>query len=214
MPSESENVVAAFTIDQASRLTGVTRRQLGAWERDGFFVPSIVYDDHGAHARFYSFRDLLSLKVLNQLRNETKVSMDHLKEVKNDLAHLGEDKWVKSTLYLLGRKVVIQRDDDTRHEAGTGQEVFRIPLRVVVGGMRERIQEFNKRGDNEVGHIVRKRGIARNQAVIAGTRIPVSAIKEFSEAGYTVSQILKEYPSLSKRDVEAAIAYEDTRTAA
>lgn len=210
----SENVVALFTVDQASRLTGVSRRQLASWDRDGFFSPSISSDERGAYSRLYSFRDLLSLKVLNQLRNDTRVGMDHLREVKGDLTHLGEDMWVKSTLYLLGKKVVIQRDDETRHEAGTGQEVFQIPLKVIVGGMRDRIREMNKRGDDEVGHIERTRGIVGNRAVIAGTRIPVSAIKEFAEAGYTVPQIIKEYPSLDRKDVEAAIAFEDKRNAA
>lgn len=214
MTDANENVIALFTIDQAARLTGVSRRQLASWDRDGFFTPSVSDGERAAYARLYSFRDLLSLKVLNQLRNHTRVSMDHLREVKRDLAHLGEDMWVKSTLFLLGKNVVIQRDDDTRHEAGTGQEVFQIPLRVIVGGMRERIREMNKRGSDEIGHIERTRGIVSNKPVIAGTRIPVSAIKEFAEAGYSVEQILKEYPSLERADVEAAIAFEDKRNAA
>lgn len=54
----------------------------------------------------------------------------------------------------------------------------------------------------------------KSQAVIAGTRIPVDAIKEFADAGYTVPQIMKEYPTLDRRDVEAAISYEDERNAA
>ncbi|TGV61034.1 DUF433 domain-containing protein [bacterium M00.F.Ca.ET.141.01.1.1] len=213
MGSESENVVAAFTVDQTARLTGVTRRQLGAWDRKGFFSPSLI-GGGGAYTRLYSFRDLLSLRVLYQLRNETRVSMDHLDEVKSDLAHLGDDMWVKGTLYLKGKTVVIERDDDTRFQAGSGQEVFQIPLRVVVGGMRDRIRELNKRDNSEVGHIERKRGVVHNQAVIAGTRIPVSAIKEFAESGFSVEQILSEYPSLSSEDVEAAIAFGDERNAA
>lgn len=214
MNEANENVIALFTVDQASRLTGVSRRQLASWDRDGFFSPSVSSDERGAYTQLYSFRDLLSLKVLNQLRNDTRVGMDHLREVKTDLSHLGEDKWVKSTLYLLGKKVVIQRDDETRHEAGSGQEVFQIPLRVIVGGMRERIREMNKRGSDEIGQIERTRGIVGNRPVIAGTRIPVSTIKEFADAGYSVEQILQEYPSLERADVEAAMAFEDKRNAA
>lgn len=214
MTDVTDNLIALFTVDQAARLTGVSRRQLGSWDRDGFFSPSISDGERGAYTRLYSFKDLLSLKVLNQLRNDTRVSMDHLREVKNDLAHLGENMWVKSTLYLLGKNVVIERDDETRHEAGTGQEVFQIPLKVIVGGMRERIREMNKRGGDEVGQIERTRGIVGNKPVIAGTRIPVSTIKEFSDAGFSVEQILKEYPSLERKDVEAAIAFEDKRSAA
>ncbi|CDX28981.1 hypothetical protein MPLSOD_110108 [Mesorhizobium sp. SOD10] len=214
MRSESENVVAAFTIDQTARLTGVSKRQLGTWDRDGFFSPSLVSGARGAYSRLYSFRDLLSLRVLHQLRNETRVKLEHLKEVKADLAHLGDEMWVKSILYLRGRQVVIEREDETRFEAGSGQEVFQIPLRVVVGGMRERIRDLNRRDESEIGKIERKRGVVHNHPVIAGTRIPVSAIKEFAEAGYTVPQILGEYPSLSKEDIEAAIAFEGELNAA
>jgi Uncharacterized conserved protein len=214
MTEAYDNIIALFTVDQASRLTGVSRRQLTSWDRDGFFSPSVSYADGGAFTRLYSFRDLLSLKVLNQLRNDTRVSMDHLREVKNELSHLGEDMWIRSTLYLLGKRVVVERDDETRHEAGTGQEVFQIPLRVIVGGMRDRIREMNKRGSDEVGHVERSRGIVGNKAVIAGTRIPVSTIKEFADAGYSVEQIMREYPTLEKEDVKAAIAFEDKRDAA
>lgn len=214
MTQALDTVIALFTVDQAARLTGVSRRQLGSWARDGFFAPSVSPASGGPYTRLYSFKDLLSLKVLNQLRNDTRVSMEHLKEVKRDLAHLGEDLWVKSTLYLLGKKVVIERDDETRHEAGSGQEVFQIPLKIIVGGMRERIREMNKRGIDEIGQIERNRGIVGNRPVIAGTRISVSSIKEFAEAGFSVEQIMKEYPSLDRKDVEAAIAFKDKRNAA
>lgn len=80
--------------------------------------------------------------------------------------------------------------------------------------MRERIRELNRRGDDEIGRIVRRRGVVHNQAVIAGTRIPVSTIKEFADAGYTIAEILSEYPSLSENDVEAAVAFEDKCDAA
>ena len=213
-PAAPGNVIAVFTIDQASRLTEVSRRQLSAWDRSGFFSPSLVNGERGAYARLYSFRDLLSLKVLSQLRNEQRVRLSHLCDVKQDLAHLGDDMWVKSTLYLLGRRVVIERDDATRHEAGSGQEVFQIPLRVVAGGMRERIEQLNRRGDCEIGKIERKRGVMQNQALISGTRIPVSSIKEFANAGYSVSEILNEYPSLSEEDVKAAIRHREARSAA
>lgn len=207
MQSESDNIVAAFTIDQAARLTGVSKRQLGSWDRDEFFVPSLVYGERGPYVRLYSFRDLLSLRVLNQLRNETRVSLDHLKEVKNDLAHLGDDMWVKSTLYVLGHRVVIE-DGERREEAGSKQGVLQIPLKVVVGGMRERVREFNKR-DDKIGQIERKRGVAHYQAVVAGTRIPVRSVKAFSEAGYTIDQIKREYPILTEADIRAAIAYNE-----
>jgi uncharacterized protein (DUF433 family) len=49
--------------------------------------------------------------------------------------------------------------------------------------------------------------VAHNAPVLAGTRIPVRAIKRFNEAGYSVAQILSEYPTLTESDVVAALAY-------
>lgn len=208
MPADSNNVVAAFTIEQTARLTGVSKRQLGTWDRDGFFLPSFVYGETGAFARLYSFRDLLSLKVLNQLRNETKIPLAHLREVKADLAHLGDDLWVKSTLYVLGKHVVIERDDKLR-EAGTGQGVLQIPLKIVHGNMRKDVEALSKRDDSVIGKFDRSRNVVHNQTVIAGTRIPVRSVKAFHEAGYSVEDIQQEYPTLTPADIKAAIKYDE-----
>jgi uncharacterized protein (DUF433 family) len=43
--------------------------------------------------------------------------------------------------------------------------------------------------------------------VIAGTRIPINAVKDFHAAGYSTDQIIKEYPDLTAEDVEAALAH-------
>ncbi|SMH55237.1 DUF433 domain-containing protein [Mesorhizobium australicum] len=207
---ESMNVIAAFTEDQAARLTGVSKRQLASWYKSGFFVPSIDFHESGrAYSRLYSFRDLLSLRVLNQLRNETRVSFPHLREVKEELSHLGDERWVKSILYVRGKKVVIERENATRYEAGSGQEVLQIPLKIVVSGMHERIKQLGVRDADKIGSIERKRGVVHNQAVIAGTRVPVSSVKSFADAGYSVDQIKREYPSLTEDDIRAAIAFDE-----
>ena len=53
-----------------------------------------------------------------------------------------------------------------------------------------------------------------NDPVIAGTRIRVRAIERFIGAGFTVDQILDEYPDLKRSDVEAALEYGDRRAVA
>jgi len=50
--------------------------------------------------------------------------------------------------------------------------------------------------------------VSHNRPVIAGTRIPTSAIKSFNDAGYTVDEIIEEYPDLTPEDVKAALDYE------
>ena len=50
--------------------------------------------------------------------------------------------------------------------------------------------------------------------MIAGTRVRVETILHFIEDGYSVDQILKEYPSLTKQDVQAVIDHGPTVRAA
>lgn len=49
--------------------------------------------------------------------------------------------------------------------------------------------------------------ICNGRPVIAGTRIPVQTILEFLGAGDSVSDVLEEYPSLSREDIFACIQY-------
>lgn len=208
--SNTHVVVSAFTEDQTVRLTGISKRQLRYWDRTGFFAPSLAYEDRRkAHSRLYSFRDIVSLKVLDALRNEAKVPLPHLREVKIKLSHLGEDVWAKTTLYVLNKRVVFDNVETARkEEVLSGQGVLQIPLQVVTGNMENAVRALWRREDSKIGKLEQKRGVAHNQVVIAGTRIPVRSVKAFADAGYSIDQIQKEYPTLTDEDIRAAIAYD------
>lgn len=204
------NVVSAFSEEQVERLTGVTVRQLQNWDRTKFFAPSISHVSRRPYGRLYSFRDLVCLKVLNGLRNESKVSLQHLRQVKKKLVHLGDDAWAKTTLRVHNRKVVFDNPDTgTREEVVTGQGVLQIPLKAVQADMERAIKYLQKRDKSAIGRIGRKRGVLSNKPVVAGTRIPVSAIKAFHKAKYTVKQICEQYPGLTEQDVRAALKHGD-----
>jgi uncharacterized protein (DUF433 family) len=207
---EQKVVVAAFTEDQASRLTGVSLRQLRSWASEDFFVPGLAMRGEGEPSiRLYSFRDLVCLKIIGQLRNEVRVTLAHLREVKERLSHLGEDMWAKTTLYVLNRRIVFDNPETgIKEDAGNGQGVLQIPLRVVASDMRDAIAALRRRDAQSVGKIDTKR-TGRNNPVVAGTRIPIRTIRAFAEAGYTVDQIIAEYPSLTTSDVEAALAFKE-----
>ena len=49
--------------------------------------------------------------------------------------------------------------------------------------------------------------VMRGQAVLAGTRVPVSVILDCLAAGMTVEEITAEYPTVSVAGVRAAAAY-------
>ncbi|MBO0663599.1 DUF433 domain-containing protein [Jiella sp. MQZ9-1] len=202
-------VVAAFTEDQAERLTGVSCRQLRYWVRTNFFLPSIESGRHENAIRLYSFRDLVSLRVLAELRNTRRISLQHLRGVKERLSHLGDDLWAKTTLYVLGKEVVfVNPETKVKESVISGQGVLEIPLKVVTGDMKQAVAALRQRDEELLGTFAQHRGRAHNQLVVAGTRIPVRSIKAFADDGCSVDQILREYPTLTRVDVEAAIHYE------
>jgi uncharacterized protein (DUF433 family) len=50
-------------------------------------------------------------------------------------------------------------------------------------------------------------GILGGKPVIRGTRVPVYLIVNHVAAGYTVEQILAEYPMLTREDIKAALEF-------
>jgi uncharacterized protein (DUF433 family)/DNA-binding transcriptional MerR regulator len=201
-------VIAAFTTDQASRLTGVTPRQLRNWADDGFFVPSIdLTDTIRDGTKLYSFRDIVCLRVLNSLRNEAKISLQHLRGVKENLSHMGEDVWAKTTLYILGRRVVFENPKTGGKEDGeNGQGVLQIPLQVIIGNVSDAVRAMRQRDESSQGRID-SRKFGAKKPVIAGTRVSVRTIQEFHEAGFSIEHIIEQYPSLTSEDIIAAINY-------
>lgn len=202
-------VLAAFSEEDVERLTNISKGQLRYWDRTKFFAPSLADENRRwPNSRVYSFRDVVCLKILNALRNEAKVSLPHLRDVREGLLHLGDDLWAKTTLYVLNRRVVFYNPETSRKEdIVTGQGVLQIPLRVVSGDMKKAVRLLWARDEKTVGNVGRSRGVASSQLVIAGTRIPVRAIKAFSEAGYSIKQICKQYPTLTPEDIRAALEY-------
>ncbi len=204
---DENKVMMAFTVDQASRLSGLSRNQLSSWDRSGFFNPS--YSDENkrlSYSRIYTFRDIACLRILHVLRNESRVKLGDLREVKDKLSHLGNDSWLKTTLYVLNRKVIFDSPDGKgKEEILTGQGIVNIPLRVVTGQLERKVKEMKKRNPKSIGEIDYSR---KDRPTISGTRVTVAAIQSFHGAGYSVEQILQEYPSLSIKDIQAAIAFE------
>jgi uncharacterized protein (DUF433 family) len=206
-----DTVVEAFSEDHVQRLTGISKQQLRYWDRTGFFKPSMAdADRRHAYARVYSFRDVLCLQILNALRNEAKIPLSHLREVKQKLSHLGEDLWTKTTLYVLDKRVIFHKPEtDLREDVISSQVILEIPLMVVTRKIEKEIEIMHKRDVHQFGAISRKRNIAHNRPVLGGTRIPVSAVKAFHEAGYSVEEIIQEYPALTQADIEAALGCDE-----
>jgi uncharacterized protein (DUF433 family) len=202
-----KSVITGFTEAQAARLTGVSLRQLRYWAGDGFFAPGLTTPDQ-PHLHLYSFRDLVSLKVLNQLRNREAIPLQELRRTKRKLSELGERLWGETTLYVFGKRVVFHNPATGRlEEAATGQGVLKIPLKIMTGDVQKAVDAMRQRRPESIGQIERKRGVVQYQPIIAGTRIPVASVRAFAEAGYSPEAIREQYPSLTIDDIKAALDY-------
>lgn len=212
----NDTVIGAFSEADVARLSGLSVGQLRSWDRKGFVQPSYAETDRRLpYSRIYSFRDIVSLRVLGQLRIVHGVAFQHLRDVSDRLAHFGDSKWTATTLYVLGKRVVFTDPrDDQRAEVVSGQRVFDIPLRVVISDTRKAISKLNDRNETETGKVVHGKFTLQNEPVFQGTRIPVSAVKRYLDANYSPDSILREFPDLTPKDIEVARSFGEGQSAA
>jgi uncharacterized protein (DUF433 family) len=209
--------LAAFTAEHVCRLTGLSARQLRYWDQTEFFSPTLVEGfPRRPFGRIYSFRDVVGLRTISILRNEHRVPLQELRRVGAWLHERHEAAWSSLRFALKGRKVVFFDPDAgvAVEPRGAGQEVLPISLQPIADDMSRAADRLRERSPDQIGQVVRNRYVVHNAWVVAGTRIPTTAIWNFHEAGYSADRIVGEYPRLTHADVEAAIAFEKQRRAA
>ncbi|MBN9560205.1 MAG: DUF433 domain-containing protein [Alphaproteobacteria bacterium] len=205
---DTSEVIAAFTEEHVHKLTGLSRGRLRYWDKTGFFAPAYVGTGKSPFRRVYSFRDLVALRTLEMLRVQNNVPLQHLRKVADKLAHLKDELWTTTTLWVLNRRVVVQlTGDDKPQEVLSGQYVLGIPLGRVIADTERDVTALRRRADNDKGRVTKTRGISRNALVIAGTRIRVDSVRRLHEDGYSHEQILAEYPDLTEADIVAALGH-------
>ena len=94
-------------------------------------------------------------------------------------------------------------------------DIQRFGVRRFDGGETRRA--FAAAGDS-VRNAINQLGVAWASAAresdedfVEGTRVPTAAIRQFSEAGYTAKQIIREYPVLTPANIKAALSQEINR---
>ncbi len=204
-------VILAFTAEQVSNLTGITVRQLRYWDKTKFFSPSLRDDSRRPFGRLYSFRDVVGLRVIAEMRNERNIPLPHLRELKRWFDANIDEPWATLKFYVAGRKI---RFDDPRFGVRRAGEtpvqtyMDTIDLDEIRAATERDAERLRVRTPDEIGAIQRNRYVSHNYPVIAGTRIRTEAIWNFYEAGYSVDAIIRQYPRLTHPDVDAAIAFE------
>jgi len=207
---KDKTVIRAFSEEHAAALTGLSRGQLRAWDRAGFFQPNYAFEDRrSAYSRVYSFRDIVGLRTIAVLMKEHRVSLRELRRVADELISRGYDHWADLKLYVLKRKVYFREPGTEKVEGVWDGQYAMLQVVDVVNDVTDRVKALQKRAPELVGTVEQHKYVVRNTSVIAGTRIPTAAIKRYRDAGYTISQIMKEYPSLKRKDIQAALKHEE-----
>lgn len=211
---ESKTIIAAFDEERAARLSGVSLSQLRYWYRSGFYVPAYVGEGRTAFNRIYSFKDVAALRVLGALRNQFGVSLQHLRDVSDRLSSLGADKWTGVKLYVVKKRVVwVDPASAKPQEVLSGQYIVPVVLDEVLTDTAKGVSAIG-RDTTTVGKIEQSRYVNHNAAVVAGTRVRVSTVKAFADAGYSHMRIIEEFPDLTEEDIRAALQFEEQRAAA
>jgi uncharacterized protein (DUF433 family) len=195
-------VLRAFSVDHAARITKLSKSRLTRWDRLGFFSPEQADEsDRGnPYSRVYSFNDLVGLRTLAVLTTKHHISIAELKKAYARLAERVERPWVDTPLSVLNRKVVFDLDGVPRDTDGqyAGNH---ISLPTIASEVAEMANALRNRNNDQIGVVERHKFIAHNAPVMAGTRIPVTAIESFIRAGYSDDGIVEQYPTLTRFDV-------------
>jgi DNA-binding transcriptional MerR regulator len=207
------NVIRAFSEEHVVRLTGLSKSQLRYWDKTGFFAPSYS-KNRGPYGRVYSFRDVVGLRTLSVLRKQHKVSLQHLRRVAERLSYLGETLWAETTLYVLNKEVHFHEPETGKIRSAVSGQYAIISLVRIMNDISDRAETLKSRQKDRIGKIERSRYVAHNAWVVAGTRIPISAIKSFRDAGYSIGAIRREYPTLTAEDIHAALEHEEEASSA
>lgn len=208
------NTVMAFSAEQACVLAGLSMRQLRYWDRTRFFSPDLGSQDRRKpFGRIYSFRDLVGLRAVAEMRNRHQIPLQELRRLGLWLKERYTEPWSRLRFYVVGRQLFFDDPHSGQRLASrpVGQPALPVEMQVVAYETEHAVEELRARKPEQVGRVRQQRFVAHNAPVLAGTRIPTAAVWNFHHAGYAPEAIISEYPRLTLNDVLAAIAFEERR---
>lgn len=210
MDDSTKTIVSALSEEHISRITDLSKGQLRAWDKRGFFIPQYAYDDRSsAYSRIYSFKDAVGLRTLSKLRGTPyNFSLKRLINVAHKLTETGISHWADVIIYVVNNEISFRKLDDHIVEGAESGQFAMLEIIEVIEEVKQKIEDLKKRDKSNFGKVERNRFVARNSWVIAGTRIPTATVKRYSEAGYSAEQIIEEYPLLTAGDIKAALQHE------
>jgi DNA-binding transcriptional MerR regulator len=146
--AEGGAVNDAFTSHQASRLTGCTPRQLRYWDQIGLVSPSIQRTGgRSGVPRLYSFRDLVSLRVVKSLLDggmslqRVRRAFEYLRRNADLEGHLSEVKLITD-----GKSIfkVARRRGEIVDALREGQMAFFVAIDEIARSVDAEVSQFRR----------------------------------------------------------------------
>jgi uncharacterized protein (DUF433 family) len=191
--------------DRAARIAGISRQRLYYWERTKLITPTHRKRlSSRVIVRLYDLQRLTELKVAAQLVVGHGVTVQSLRPLLKYLRARYEAPLATLRYAVQNRKVFYFADGTWSPGLDPGQMMFEdlLHLEKIRASVRREAQ--HKRGSEQVGHVVKVRGVQGSAPVFEGTRVPLASVWEFLDDAESMSKILAAYPDLEVGDVRKA----------
>lgn len=127
-PVDSLSHEQGYRAKSVADMVDITYRQLDYWARSNLVEPSIDAAQGSGSRRLYSFRDILTLKVVKRLL-DTGVSLQNIRTAIEHLRNIGVHQLSEITLMSDGSSVYeCTSDQELVDRARAGQGMFAISL--------------------------------------------------------------------------------------
>lgn len=189
---------------KAARIIGVSIQRLNRWMDSGLIEPAISAQVGRRTVVSFGLEDLVQGRLVRALE-ELDVHILAIRHVVDGYRRLGHPEPLRELEWAVDNGQVFVRASGGSWEDGRrpGQQV--IPKVLDLHQIRtEARKAVRERAQQDVGRVVRTRGVMGSKPVFAGTRIPVATVHTYLTRGYSTSAILDEYPDLRPGDIEEA----------
>lgn len=194
--------VVVFTEAKVRALAGISKRQLRYWARD--LARPVIDKKITVHrgVRLYDYDGVLTVMVLAELKGRGK-SLQYLRQVARLIEEEGL-RFPELRFATSGSRVHFQRPTGEWQDAERNQAIDAdiVPLRP----LREKVDRSMQRDPSSVGKTERRRGAMGSKELVAGTRVPVAAVRRYLDRGISDAEVLEAFPMLDPADVEAVRA--------
>lgn len=145
-----------YSGSQAAAIVGISYRQLDYWARTDLVRPGITDARGSGTRRFYSYRNLLELRMIKSLL-DASIKLEAIREVFSFLRSNSDEGITSAHLVISGSSVVLCRGDELLDVVRKGQGVLNLlPLAQVKEQIDGRLLELlesdgessDKLGDN------------------------------------------------------------------